>query len=162
MSHEEFMRLAIAAARKSEGDGGVAIGAVIAKEGKVIASAGSTTWINRDPSGHAETSCIRNACKALDATNLDGCVLYGTLEPCGMCLSCSVWARLKAVYFGAYREDVAGNAYEIDDWSAEEIAKKTRLSTGERLVVQGGILREECATLFSSYKDWHKQNSPGI
>lgn len=158
MDHEKYMRLAIEVAQKYEREGGLPIGAVLVKDGEVLASGGSTTWVNRDPSGHGETNCIRNACKALDTTDLSSCVLYGTIEPCGMCLSCSAWARLSALCFGAYREDVAGNEYEVENWSAEDRAKRMRLGNGEKMVVKGGILRKECAELLAGYKDWSKRN----
>ncbi len=150
------MRLAIKAAQDAERDGALAIAAVIVKEGKVVATGVSTTWVAKDPSGHGETNCIRNACKELDTTDLADCGLYGTLEPCGMCVSCAAWANLPTLYFGAYREDVPGNEYEIKNWSAEEAAGKIRLANGNSMQVRGGILREECALLLKDYKNWSR------
>lgn len=152
------MRLAIEVAKKVEQEGGIAIGAVLVKDDKIIASGGSTTWVNKDPSGHGETNCIRSACKELDSIDLNGCILYGTLEPCGMCLSCAAWANLPALYFGAYRKDVPGNEYEIADWNAEETSKKMRLPNGDPIRVIGGILRDECVALLTGYKSWSKHS----
>jgi len=156
MDHEKYMHLAIAAAEQAEKDGAVAIAAVLVKDDKVIATGVSTVWIAKDPSGHGETNCIREACKQLNTNDLSECVLYGTLEPCGMCLSCSAWASLPTLYFGAYLEDVAGNEYEIQDWSAEKASERMRLANGGRLTVHGGILRKECAELLKGYKEWSK------
>ncbi|HVX90090.1 MAG TPA: nucleoside deaminase [Candidatus Paceibacterota bacterium] len=157
MDHEHYMRMAVDAARQAEKDGAVAIAAILVKDGKVISSGESTTWIQKDPSGHGEINCIRAACKELDTTDLTGCVMYGTLEPCGMCLSCAAWANLGALYFGAYRKDVAGNEYEIKGWNSEEAAKNMRLTNGGSIQVTGGILRDECAALLKEYKNWTKQ-----
>lgn len=157
MNHEDYMRLAIQAAKDGEEKRGtVAIAAVLVKNGEVIATGLSTVWVDKDPSGHGETNCIRAACKQLQVNDLSGCALYGTLEPCGMCLSCAAWASLPALYFGAYRKDVEANQYEINDWSAEDAAKRVRLANGGSMQVVGGILREECAALLTGYKNWSK------
>lgn len=157
MPHEDYIKEAINVAKEAEQNGGIAIGAVMVKDGKVIAKGGSTVWVDKDPSEHGESNCIREACKKLSTTDLNGCTLYGTLEPCGMCLSASAWANLSEIYFGAYREDAIGNNYEINEWSAEKASKNMRLFSGKSMKVNGGILREECADLLKGYTNWEKQ-----
>jgi tRNA(Arg) A34 adenosine deaminase TadA len=156
MTHEDYMRETIKVAQESEKEGGAAIGAIIVKDGEIIAEGKSLVWQHRDPSGHGESNCIRAACKELDVVDLAGCVLYGTLEPCGMCVSCAAWANLTTMYFGAYRNDVSGNEYELEDWEAEKVAPRTKLHDGKHMQIQGGILREECAQLLQNYKNWQK------
>ena len=132
MTHEEYIRKAIEIAKKSEQEGGVATGSIIVKNDQIIATGESSVWPDKDPSGHGESNCIRNACKKLQSTDLKDCILYGTLEPCGMCLSTAAWANLGTVYFGAYREDVPGNNYEIDEWSAEQASKNMCLFNNDK------------------------------
>lgn len=153
------MREAIAVAQQSEENGGPAIGAVIVKDGLTIARGMSTVWPERNPNGHGETNCIRAACKALDSLDLSGCIMYGTLEPCGMCVSCAAWANLSELYFGAYRTDVPGNEYEQYDWSAEMAGQRMRLSDNQLMHVTGGVLRKECAGLMRGYVNWSRVNS---
>lgn len=157
MTHKDYMQLAIDVAKESEQEGGITTGAVLVKDGKVIATGKSLVWADKDPSAHAELNCIRNACKQLNTLDLDGCTLYGTLELCGMCLSCAAWANLSEIYFGSYRNDIPGNEYEINEWDAEQAATKMNLMNNKPLKVAGGILREECKKLLEGYKDWMKQ-----
>lgn len=156
MNHEDYMRLAIKVAKEAEKDGGPAIGAIMVKDGDVVEEGKSLVWPLKDPSGHGESNCIRATCKKFDTLDLSGYVMYGTLEPCGMCLSTAAWAGLGEIYFGAYREDVAGNNYEVNDWSAEKAAPGMNIFGGGVMKIQGGVLREECAELLKGYKDWAK------
>jgi len=154
MPHDDYMRQAIKMARRSENDGGIAIGAVLVKDGEIFAEGTSSVWRN-DPSGHAEINCLRTGCAKLRSTDLsDGYILYTTLEPCGMCMSCAAWARCSAVVFGAHRQDVPGNDYEIDNFSAGELASRLHFAAGRRMEVTGGILSHECAGLLQGYRDW--------
>jgi tRNA(adenine34) deaminase len=160
MSDEDFMRLAIEAAKEAESEGGCAIGAVIVKDGKVIARGLSNPWGERDPSSHAEIDCIRNNARENNLMNMQGCTLYGTLEPCSMCVGAALWAGIDRVVFGAYAEDVRGNNYEYEDYSSENLALKSRKSANPdkgRIEVKGGVLGQECADLLKNYKDWQKQ-----
>ena len=95
-----------AAARRGE----VPIGAVVVREGAVIARAGNRTLADRDPTAHAEMLAIRQACAALGSERLPGCDLYVTLEPCPMCAAAISFARIRRLYFGA--PDVKGGAVE--------------------------------------------------
>jgi tRNA(adenine34) deaminase len=160
MSDEEFMQLAIDEAKQAELEGGCAIGAVIVKDGKVIAAGRSIGYVKRDPTNHAEIDCIRNCAKQNDMMNMGGCTLYGTLEPCSMCMGASLWAGIDRVIFGAYAEDVAGNNYEYINYSSEDLAKTSLVAANKGgccLDVYGGVLREECKNLLKDYKNWQKQ-----
>ena len=111
-----FMELALEEARKGvkDGDGGP-FGAVIVKNGEIIASAHNMVLKNDDPTAHAEVQAIRKACKALGSPLIPDCEIYSTCEPCPMCLSAILWARIPTVYYGCTKED-AGNIGFIDDY----------------------------------------------
>jgi guanine deaminase len=99
-----FLGLAIAAAihGAKAGQGGP-FGAVVVKDGVVIAKASNAVVANNDPTAHAEVQAIRAACAALGTFQLDGCDVYASCEPCPMCLGAILWARPRAVYFAATR-----------------------------------------------------------
>lgn len=110
----------------------------------------SLVWPLKDPSAHAETACMKAACQKLQSLDLSGCTLYSTLESCSMCLGCAGWTGLTKIVFGAFKEDIAGNPYEIKDYHAIEHAKRM----ASKLEVVGGVLREECKELMKGYKNW--------
>lgn len=160
MTHEDYVNQAIKTAKQSEAEGGIAIGAVIVKDGKIAGEGKSFVRRDRDPSDHAEIHAIRKAARALGKVDLQGCVLYSTLEPCAMCISCAVWANVSAIYFGAYRGDVAGNQYELgSSYRSEEFARATQRWDGGPIKVVGGILRADCASLLKGYVNWQKVSS---
>lgn len=153
MTEKDCILLAIKEANTSQSRAGAPIGAIIVKEGKVIAKGWSLVWPEKDPTSHAETNAIRTAYKKLQG-NLSGCVLYSTLESCSMCLGCAAWAGLSKIVFGAYKEDVQPNPYEMIDYHAEEHAKKLRIPNGGIIKVKGGVLREACKQLMKNIKNW--------
>lgn len=104
MKRPDFMALALGEAHAAAARGEVPVGAVIAREDRVVASAGNRTRELLDPSAHAEMLAIRQACTALSSERLTGCDLYVTLEPCTMCTSAISFARLRRLYFGAADE----------------------------------------------------------
>ncbi|MEJ5977171.1 nucleoside deaminase [Novosphingobium sp. PS1R-30] len=106
----EPMALALAQAEKAVAAGEVPIGAVVFKDGRVIAAAHNAPRILRDPTAHAEVLAIRAAAQALGNERLDGCELWVTLEPCAMCAGAIVHARIARVYYGA--ADPKGGAVE--------------------------------------------------
>ena len=95
------MGLALAEARRAETRGEVPIGAVLVKDGTILASAGNRTREMSDPTAHAEMLVIREACRKLSSERLTGHDLYVTLEPCAMCAAAISFARLRRLYFGA-------------------------------------------------------------
>jgi guanine deaminase len=110
---QRFLGLAIAEATRGAraGQGGP-FGAVVVKEGVVIAQAANAVVANNDPTAHAEVQAIRAACAALGTFQLDGCDIYASCEPCPMCLGAILWARPRAVYFAATRENAAAAGFD--------------------------------------------------
>jgi tRNA(Arg) A34 adenosine deaminase TadA len=104
------LSLAFAAARRAAVEGEVPVGAVIVRDGAVVAVAHNRPRALRDPTAHAEILAIRAACQALDDERLSGCDLYVTLEPCAMCAAAISFARIRRLYFCA--SDPKGGAVE--------------------------------------------------
>ena len=138
-----MMALALAEARDAEVAGDVPIGAVIAREGEVIAAAGNERELRKDPTAHAEVLAIRQASKALGGWRLPDTTLYVTLEPCAMCAGAIILARIPRVVFGAW-DPKAGAGGSILDVLAQP-------GLNHHPKVRGGVLREECAALLSGF-----------
>jgi len=105
-----FMQLALDEARAAAARGEVPVGAVIVRDGAVVARAGNRTLADRDPTAHAELLAIRATAAALGSERLSGCDLYVTLEPCAMCAAAASFARIRRLYYGA--ADPKGGAVE--------------------------------------------------
>lgn len=157
MKHEEYMKKAIILAKESKEKGGVPIGCLIVdKSGNIIAKGLSLTGPENDPTCHGEIMAIRQAAKAIGSNNLQGMSIYSTLESCGMCMSAALWANLGAIYFGSYASDVKGNSYEYRDYSSTARAEQSRRWDGTNILVQGGILRDDCTELMQNYREWQE------
>lgn len=116
MNGEELMLRAIALAeRNASSVTGGPFGAVVVKDGKVIAEASNTVTVDNDPTAHAEVNAIRKACAALGTFDLSGCELYTSCEPCPMCLAACYWAHIDKVYYAADREDAAAAGFDDSD-----------------------------------------------
>ncbi len=110
---EELMGLAVAEALQSAiAPGGGPFGALVAREGEVIATGRNEVVRRRDPTAHAEVMAIRAACAVLESFQLAGCEVYSSCEPCPMCLGAIYWARPRAVYFAATRADAAAAGFD--------------------------------------------------
>jgi len=140
---EELMRAALDAAEACEGSGDVPVGAIVARDGRVLASAGNARERLQDPTAHAEILALREASDAADSWRLDGCTLYVTLEPCAMCAGAIVLARLDRVVFGA-SDPKAGFAGSLGNLLQDE-----RLN--HRVDLDGGVLAEECGALLKAF-----------
>ena len=121
MTKEELMRRAIELSENSVRNGGGPFGAVIAKDGEIIAEGSNKVTINNDPTAHAEVCAIRNACKILNTFELANCVIYTSCEPCPMCLGAIYWARLSKIFYANDRKDAAEIGFD-EDFIYEEIA----------------------------------------
>ncbi|MFC3559680.1 nucleoside deaminase [Pedobacter jamesrossensis] len=121
--HEEFMRMAIELSIKnvSESIGGP-FGAVVVKDGKVIAGSANKVTSTNDPTAHAEVSAIRLACIELNSFDLSGCVIYTSCEPCPMCLGAIYWAKIETIYYANTKVD-AENIGFSDKFIYEELDK---------------------------------------
>lgn len=110
---QRFLGLAVEQAVRGvqTGQGGP-FGAVVVKDGVVIARAANAVVANKDPTAHAEVQAIRAACATLGTFQLDGCDIYASCEPCPMCLGAILWARPRAVYYAATRGDAAAAGFD--------------------------------------------------
>ena len=108
-----FMREAIRLANESVAKGGGPFGAVIVKDGEILAECSNSVTLDNDPTAHAEVNAIRQACKALGVFHLAGSVIYCSCEPCPMCLGAIYWAGITRIYYGNTRVDAA--AIDFDD-----------------------------------------------
>jgi tRNA(adenine34) deaminase len=138
-----LMGLAIERARGAKGHGDVPIGAVLARDGEPLATAGNERELRRDPTAHAEILAIRAAAEALGGWRLPDTALYVTLEPCAMCAGAIVLARIPTVVFGA-PDPKAGAAGSVLDVLAEP-------ALNHRPQVLGGVMEEECAALLRDF-----------
>ena len=120
MTNEELMRRAIELSENSVKSGGGPFGAVIARDGEIIAEGSNNVTIDMDPTAHAEVSTIRKACKKLGTFDLSGCVIYTSCEPCPMCFGAIYWAHLEKIYYANDRKD-AGKIGFDDDFIYKEI-----------------------------------------
>ena len=114
------MREAIRLANESVSRGGGPFGAVIVKDGEVIAGSSNSVTIDNDPTAHAEVNTIREACRRLGTFDLSGCTIYSSCEPCPMCLGAIYWAHISRIFYGNNRKD----AHDIDfadDFIYEEL-----------------------------------------
>lgn len=147
MKHEDFMRQAIALAVENVKNGGGPFGAVIVKDGKVVASGTNRVTANNDPTAHAEVSAIRAACLKLGTFNLEGCVIYTSCEPCPMCLGAIYWAHLDKIYYGANQFDAA--AVDFDD---SFIYRELELKPEQRRKPVENILHDEAQAPFDTWR----------
>ena len=147
MTDKELMRRAIALSIDSVKNGGGPFGAVIARDGEVIAEGSNSVTIDNDPTAHAEVNTIRKACKKLGTFDLTGCVIYTSCEPCPMCLGAIYWAHLDKIYFANNREDAA--AIDFDD---DFIYKEMALPMYRRQKPSEILLRDEAIKAFQLWQ----------
>ena len=114
MTNEELMRRAIRLAEKSVAEGGGPFGAVIARDGELIAEASNHVVPHCDPTAHAEVSCIREACSRLGTFNLEGCDTYTSCEPCPTCLGALYCAHLDRIFYANNGKDAAAIGFDDD------------------------------------------------
>jgi guanine deaminase len=112
---KDLMRRAIAlSAEKMRAGFGGPFGALIARDGTVVAEGFNQVTSNQDPTAHAEVVAIREACRKLGSFSLQGCEMYTSCEPCPMCLGAIYWARLERVYYANTRTDAAAIGFDDD------------------------------------------------
>ena len=117
-----FLRMACDLATENVVQGGGPFGAVIVKDGEVIAAAGNSVTRDNDPTAHAEVNAIRKACSSLNDHILDGCVIYCSSEPCSMCLSALYWAGVSRIYYSNTATDAQHINFN-DDFFYKEIQR---------------------------------------
>jgi len=148
MKHDDFIREAVRISRENMEDGGGPFGAVIVKDGRIVARTGNRVATDNDPTAHAEIKAIRLASERLNTFDLSGCVLYSSCEPCPMCLGAIYWARLEGVWFAADREDAAYAGFD-DSFIYREISKPLE----ERSIPTHQHLRDEAVKAFEEWID---------
>lgn len=147
MSKEELMRRAIVLSVDNVRNGGGPFGAVIAKDGEVVATGVNRVTANNDPTAHAEVQAIRAAAEKLADFNLVGCDIYASCEPCPMCLGAIYWARISHLYFAATKDDAANAGFD-DAFIYSELA----LPYVSRHLPTATILSAESAGPFKLWK----------
>ena len=140
--HETFMAEALAEARLALGEGEIPVGAVLVREGQVIARGRNTRERARDPLGHAEIMALREGSHVLGSWRLTGCTLYVTLEPCAMCAGAALNARVDRVVYGAADPAAGCLGSRINLFALE-------LGTEPRIVA--GVMAEECSRLLRDF-----------
>lgn len=150
--HEQFMRLALAQAAQSGSD--VPVGAVIVRDGQVIASAHNEREAQDSPLAHAEMLAMERACRALHTRRLSGCTLYVTLEPCPMCAGAILNARIRRVYYGA-RDEVMGACGGVLNLFMEGFPRPPQLVGN----VCGDECRDVLQTFFREVREKNAENT---
>lgn len=142
-SDAAWMALALEQAETARAAGEVAVGAVLVRDGRLIATGRNAPLARCDPTAHAEIEALRSGAAAIGNYRLDGCTLYVTLEPCAMCAGAMLHARLARVVFGAsdFKTGAAGSVLDLFALSA--LNHRTR--------VEGGVLADACAGLLQSF-----------
>lgn len=140
----EAIRLSI---ENVESGRGGPFGAVVVKDGAIIARGTNEVTSTNDPTAHAEVVAIRNACKALGTYQLDGCEIYTSCEPCPMCLGAIYWARPDKMYYGNTKEDAA--AIQFDD---HFIYQEIELPKDRRHLPTEQLLRDEALEAFAKWE----------
>lgn len=147
MTKEELMRKAIELSVKNVAEGGGPFGAVIARNGVIVATGVNRVTDEHDPTAHAEVSAIRAACRKLNTFDLSGCEIYTSCEPCPMCLGAIYWAHLDRMYYGNNQHDAAEIGFD-DAFIYEEIALKPE----ERRLAPTRLLPEEAIKAFEAWR----------
>ncbi len=149
MSSKKFMSKAIALSKTHmlKGHGGP-FGAVIVRQGKIIAEGWNQVTSTNDPTAHAEVTAIRKACEKLKNFDLSDCEIYTSCEPCPMCLAAIYWARLSKIYYANTREDAAEIEFD-DDFLYKEIKKDLK----KRALPIQQIGRKEALQVFKLWQN---------
>ena len=145
---KHFMREAIRLADESVLRGGGPFGAVIVKDGEIIAGSSNSVTIDQDPTAHAEVNTIREACRKLGTFDLTGCTIYTSCEPCPMCLGAIYWARISRIFYGNTRKDARDIDF-ADDFIYEELDKPR----AKRTVPIIPLLRDEALRTFRLWQE---------
>lgn len=143
-----FMQKAIDLSLESVASEGGPFGAVIVKDGEIVAAESNHVTQYNDPTAHAEVSAIRAACKKLDTFDLSGCEIYTSCEPCPMCLGAIYWAHINKVYYANTREDARNVGFD-DNLIYDEIAR----NLDNRKIPFEQLSRNEA---LKAFEEWEK------
>lgn len=143
-----FMREAIRLADESVAHGGGPFGAVVVKDGRILAGASNSVTLDNDPTAHAEVNAIRQACRELGTFDLKGSVIYASCEPCPMCLGAIYWAGIERIYYANTRADAAAADF-ADGFIYEDMGKPL----AERTLPIIPLLRDEALHTFRRWQE---------
>lgn len=146
---DDFMRAAIALSIDNVRNGGGPFGAVIVKDGEIIATGVNRVTASCDPTAHAEVNAIRAAAARLGTFNLSGCEIYTSCEPCPMCLGAIYWARLDKMYYANNKTDAKHIGFD-DSFIYDELALKPQ----DRALPSEVLLRNEA---IKAFEEWEKK-----
>ena len=146
--HSYYMQRAIELSKQSISNGGGPFGAVIVKDGEIIAESSNSVTQDNDPTAHAEVNAIRKAAKAMNTFDLSGTTIYSSCEPCPMCLSAIYWARIDKLFFANTRHDAKKIGFD-DEFLYNEI----QLPIAERTIPTKQILRNEALGVFKLWEE---------
>lgn len=144
----EFMQMAIDLSIESVANGGGPFGAVIVRNGDVIATGSNRVTKSCDPTAHAEVSAIREACAKEQNFKLEGCICYTSCEPCPMCLSALYWAGISRIVYGNTKEDAKAINFD-DSFIYDEIAKPYE----QRKIPCQNLMRKEALAGFRAWSE---------
>jgi tRNA(Arg) A34 adenosine deaminase TadA len=145
---ERFMRMAIdLAIQNASAGGGGPFGAVVVRDGEVLATGTNGVTSTNDPTAHAEITAIRQACRVLGGFQLPGCALYTSCEPCPMCLGAIYWARPASVFYACTAADAAAAGFD-DSFIFDEL----RLDPGQRHISMKQLLRSDALAAFRTWE----------
>ena len=143
MASDAYMRLALEQARHAWDLGEVPVGAVVVKDGQVIATGYNQPIAQHDPTAHAEIVALRKAAEVLGNYRLPGCELYVTLEPCVMCSGAMMHARLARVVYGAADPKTGACGSVLNLFEQEQLNHHT--------AIEGGVMAEECGAMLKDF-----------
>lgn len=147
---ERFMKMAIELATSNVVSGrGGPFGAVIVRDGVILATGANSVAATSDPTAHAEITAIRNACRELGAFDLKGTHIYSSCEPCPMCLTAILWAGCDALFFGGTSDDAARAGF--DDAA---LYRQVRLPIAERNLPSTNLMREQALESFKAWQEY--------
>jgi tRNA(Arg) A34 adenosine deaminase TadA len=145
-----FMQQAIALATENATSGrGGPFGAVIVRNGEVIATGANGVTTANDPTAHAEIVAIRSACAKLNEFSLQGCEIYTSCEPCPMCLAAIYWARLEVIYYGSTAAEAAAAGFD-DAFLYDEVKRPV----DQRKIPTINLLRDQAISSFNAWRQY--------
>lgn len=148
-AHEDFMQRAIElSCHHLDKDSGGPFGAVITRNGEIIAEGFNQVTGTHDPTAHAEIVAIRKACDRFNTFDLSGCEIYSSCEPCPMCLSAIYWARLDKIYYANSRQDAAQIGFD-DEFLYQEVCRPVE----KRKIPTQRLLEQQAKTAFELWQN---------
>lgn len=140
------MREAISLATESVSRGGGPFGAVVVKDGEIVAGSSNSVTLDNDPTAHAEVNAIRKACRKLGTFDLSGCTIYTSCEPCPMCLGAIYWANIGRIFYGNTRKDAG-----LIDFDDDFIYRELDRPVSDRHIPLIPLLRDEALVSFRAW-----------